>query len=448
MEVYPRVKAKSGPGTSKRARRRPGRRFGRGLAQVGPAAAAEIIGSGQYGVVTRAAGNKVRKTYKTDFAVTATFLQQFAARCSKHVPPVLGIGLDKRGRFYQAMPHCGVSLHQLVRQQGPIANPRFAKLADQIVTGVADLWREGLVHGDLKLDNILVGADDRVWLIDFDIAVAIKERTFGDGNLMYAAALRPPEMLARRADMLATPTDENWLILAEHWALGMVLWAMAAGLTADFYAAYRNSCTATERLRQLMALFGRDDDLVLYSVPPELNCPRVSVPPCMAPYMSLLRIHWAQRQLPVHVPKLRFTLDETPWQRLCISPPSDPQTHRCTVDNLKELADAHSLSWRVLVMARVFVDAVHEVLRWTPPHRLVVAAVMLSQALCRATTLDLKCYSDLTWSAVRRTAVAIASVVDQQLPIGTLVFFQDEARLATLYEIIDRSPEQIQYYRT
>jgi serine/threonine protein kinase len=59
----------------------------------------------------------------------------------------------------------------------------------QIVQGFQYLHREGILHGDIKLENILVGMDGRLKVADFGTSVqsqTLKRSTFcGEENDNY-----------------------------------------------------------------------------------------------------------------------------------------------------------------------------------------------------------------------------------------------------------------------
>lgn len=85
----------------------------------------------------------------------------------------------------------------------------------QMCQVVLYLHKEGLVHGDIKLENILINSNDRVKLSDFGLARKANESLYQTncGTVEYAA----PELLRG---------DCNDLFKADIWALGVVLYAL------------------------------------------------------------------------------------------------------------------------------------------------------------------------------------------------------------------------------
>lgn len=407
------------------------------------------IGRGTYGVVNLdpADPSTCTKTY-TDpdvFAemLSSIFMQQLCK--GDKVPAILKVFANPYRQLCVRMLYGGRSLHTLVHLHGPFVGPKFAQIANQVLEAAQFIWSRGIIHGDWKLDNVVMDANGRIMVIDFDLAEA-QGRDYSKQSLLYAPAVRAPELLATTGTLLTCPTGYEWSVLSEYWAVGMVLLVVRAGFNHDdFYASYQTGCTTTERLAQLLAMFAQDDDINVYLTPPQLGRARVVVPDDMSPYMSLLRLNWTQRRLPLPV-SFGNVIDEPPWKQLNIEPPPNPRLHRHLVDVLDRVCDDHTLSWRLRVMARILVDAVHGRFQRTPTRRLVLATVHLGQALCRVPRLPLDLYPDVTQAAVDNTMVKIANAISLRLPIAMLAFVQNEEHFETLHTLIDRAPEEIGYY--
>jgi RIO-like serine/threonine protein kinase len=57
-----------------------------------------------------------------------------------------------------------------------------AKVKKEILKAFKAIHALGVVHGDVRADNILVGKDESVWIIDFEFAAIV------EGNQIGAAA--------------------------------------------------------------------------------------------------------------------------------------------------------------------------------------------------------------------------------------------------------------------
>ena len=97
-----------------------------------------------------------------------------------NIVTVHDIGND-HGRYYIVMEFVeGQTLKQLIRQQPadrPLAINRALDLMIQTCAGLGYAHRAGLVHCDVKPQNILVTPDERVKVTDFGIARAMSEAT-------------------------------------------------------------------------------------------------------------------------------------------------------------------------------------------------------------------------------------------------------------------------------
>ncbi|WP_404962467.1 WD40 repeat domain-containing serine/threonine protein kinase [Streptomyces sp. 147326] len=94
----------------------------------------------------------------------------------------------------------GRDLRKAVRDSGPLTGDALMRLATGAATALAAIHRAGVVHRDLKPDNVLLGPDGpRV--IDFGIARTEDMSITATGHLMGTPGYMAPEVLTgRRAD--------------------------------------------------------------------------------------------------------------------------------------------------------------------------------------------------------------------------------------------------------
>ena len=100
-----------------------------------------------------------------------------AAARVKHpnVVAMLEIGTDRGGPFLVMERVRGISLSQLLEREGPLALGRAISIAIEILAGIEAAHDVGIIHADIKCDNILVdersNGSDAIKIIDFGLAV-------------------------------------------------------------------------------------------------------------------------------------------------------------------------------------------------------------------------------------------------------------------------------------
>lgn len=83
----------------------------------------------------------------------------------------------------------GINLFQLIRQSKPLNPFEISLICLRIQQGLMDLNKQGLVHGDLSLSNVLVDRKGHIRLIDFGKA------NYLGSNISYTPGFAAPEIL-------------------------------------------------------------------------------------------------------------------------------------------------------------------------------------------------------------------------------------------------------------
>ena len=78
---------------------------------------------------------------------------------------------DRTGIYMVMEWFPGKSLREILKEERKLAPERAAHIAAAICDALEYIHARGIVHGDLRPENVLVGAGDRIKLIDFGGAI-------------------------------------------------------------------------------------------------------------------------------------------------------------------------------------------------------------------------------------------------------------------------------------
>jgi hypothetical protein len=142
----------------------------------------------------------------------------------------------------------GQTLGQRLRQHGPMGLDQARSVIEQIVAGLAEVHRAGIIHRDLKSENVFLAkseAGERVVLMDFGLARTMPLADLASDSLAHGlvgtVAYMSPEQIQRKP--LGPPADI--------YALGVVLYEMMTGKHP--FSGATAFDLALERLRRLPA---------------------------------------------------------------------------------------------------------------------------------------------------------------------------------------------------
>gem|GEM_PF-3674597 len=147
-----------------------------------------------------------------------------AALNHPHVVQVYDTGRSDDGMLYLIMEFVdGRSLAEVIRDQGALPIPLALAVIRQAAEGLAGAHAKGLVHRDIKPDNLMIDADARVKVMDFGLARPTEGS--GDSSLtMSGMILGTPNYISPEAAR-GEPAD----IRADLYSLGVTLWQCIAG---------------------------------------------------------------------------------------------------------------------------------------------------------------------------------------------------------------------------
>jgi protein-serine/threonine kinase len=136
---------------------------------------------------------------------------------SKYVINVIDT-IETEKEFVIVTEDCGATLFDIVATRGALSAGQKPDGAQQLFMSVVFLHVNHIFRGDLNLDNVAIGNDGDVKLIDFGLPDIIKESQTSR-NVCGSPNYTAPEVLLR------APHD----LKADIWALGITPCAMATG---------------------------------------------------------------------------------------------------------------------------------------------------------------------------------------------------------------------------
>ena len=148
-----------------------------------------------------------------------------------HICPILDFGMVD-DTIYIVMPFLARgTLNDRIGGHRALSPEATAAITAQVATGLDYAHRRGLVHRDIKPDNILFDEDDNAIITDFGIATAhFRSRVTGSGNVMGTPHYMSPEQA--RGKLLDGRSDL--------YALGVVMYETLLGFPpfdgADIYS--------------------------------------------------------------------------------------------------------------------------------------------------------------------------------------------------------------------
>jgi serine/threonine protein kinase/tetratricopeptide (TPR) repeat protein len=116
----------------------------------------------------------------------------------------------------------GKDLQHIIRENPKMPLERVLKFARQIAEALAAAHAEGVVHRDLKPQNLLIGNDDQVFVCDFGLAKSFEESATGmtrAGAFLGTPRYMSPEQVEGK------PADQR----ADLYAFGLILYEMVTG---------------------------------------------------------------------------------------------------------------------------------------------------------------------------------------------------------------------------
>lgn len=134
----------------------------------------------------------------------------------EHILPILDYG--ETGQFaYLVMPYMGHGNLRERLSRGPCSPEETSVILSQVASALQVAHEHGILHRDIKASNILLDAEDNVYLADFGLA---KLQGEASGITQTGCLIGTPEYMA--PELVDTPES----VASDIYALGVLLYQM------------------------------------------------------------------------------------------------------------------------------------------------------------------------------------------------------------------------------
>ena len=192
----------------------------------------EELGKGGMGKVYRVEDKKIKeevalKLIKPEIASDKKTIERFSnelkmARKIAHrnVCKMYDLG-EEKGTHYITMEYVpGEDLKSTIRRVGPLGAGKTIFIAKQVCEGLSEAHRLGVVHRDLKPQNIMIDKEGNARIMDFGIARSIAGKGITGAGVMIGT---PEYMSPEQAEV--KEVDQR----SDIYSLGVILYEMVTG---------------------------------------------------------------------------------------------------------------------------------------------------------------------------------------------------------------------------
>ncbi len=194
----------------------------------------EEVGRGGMGNVYKALdkelGEKVAlKLLKPEIAADDRIIERFRNELKfarkithKHVCRMYDLSKFERTPYITMEYVSGEDLKTTLRRVGPLSTGKAVYIAKQVCEGLAEAHKLGVVHRDLKPQNIMIDKQGHAHIMDFGIARSMKTKGVTTSGMMIGT---PDYMSPEQVE--GKPVD----VRADIYAMGVILYEMSTGTT-------------------------------------------------------------------------------------------------------------------------------------------------------------------------------------------------------------------------
>ena len=192
----------------------------------------EELGKGGMGKVYKVHDTEINekvalKLLNPDIAADKKTIERFKnelkfARKIRHKNVCQMYDLNKEeGIHYITMEYIrGEDLKKLIRKMGSLSPGQTISLAKQVCEGLAEAHKLGVVHRDLKPQNVMIDEEGNARIMDFGIARSIKEKGITGAGVMIGTPeyMSPEQVEGKEVDQRS-----------DFYSLGTILYEMVTG---------------------------------------------------------------------------------------------------------------------------------------------------------------------------------------------------------------------------
>lgn len=192
----------------------------------------EQIGVGGMAIVYRAIDMRTNhsvavKVLKPEFNKDVEFVSRFqreaeaASKMTHHnIVNLLDVGMDGENRYLIMEYVQGQTLKEVIREKGRLNPNVAAQITIRILSALQHAHQNGIIHRDIKPQNILVHADGHIKVADFGIARMANSSTLTRGDsVMGSVHYFSPEQASGQ------PAD----VTSDIYSVGVTLYEMLTG---------------------------------------------------------------------------------------------------------------------------------------------------------------------------------------------------------------------------
>jgi serine/threonine protein kinase len=204
---------------------------------VGPYRVAHLVGSGGMGRVYKGVNPTIRsrvaiKVLSHECSQRPDLIDRFFAEARavnlirhESIVNVLDLSKLSDGRPYIVMEYLdGSPLGQVIAQRGRLPTGTLARLIIEVLSALGGAHEKGVIHRDIKPDNLFVTLQGRAKILDFGIAKLAAEDRHGNDPTRAGSLLGTPHYMSpEQAQSL--PVDPR----ADLYAIGVILYEGATG---------------------------------------------------------------------------------------------------------------------------------------------------------------------------------------------------------------------------